>query len=202
MVMNLTGVSPSTTTFVTAYPGDKPLPDASNLNLVAGQVRPNLVMVGVAPDGTVKLTNAFGSVHLIVDVVGTFVGTSSLDNNAAGRLLALDTPQRFVDTRLSGEALTGPHDATRDLAALDAATPPPVKGVVMNVTATQATAPTYLTLYPSDVGRPNASNLNVLPGEDVPNLAVSALSPSGLVNIYNDTGAVNYIFDVTAAVLG
>ena len=67
------------------------------------------------------------------------------------------------------------------------ATPPPVKGVVMNVTATQATAPTYLTLYPSDVGRPNASNLNVRPGEDVPNLAVAALSPDGLVTIYNDT---------------
>lgn len=202
VVMNLTGLESTAATFVTAYPGDKPLPNVSNLNLVPGQVRPNLVMVAVAPDGTVKLTNAFGKVQLLVDVVATFTATTALDNDTAGRVIALDSPQRFVDTRQSGEALGGPNDSTRDLAALDQATPPTVKGVVMNVTATQATALTYLTLYPADVGRPNASNLNVRPGEDVPNLAVSALSPDGLVKIYNNSGAVNYIFDVTAAVLG
>ena len=88
------------------------------------------------------------------------------------------------------------------MTGFDQATPPTVQGVVMNVTATQATQQTFLTLYPSNVDRPNASNLNVRPGEDVPNLAVAALSPDDLVTIYNEAGSVHYIFDVTAVVLG
>ena len=202
VVMNVTGLGATATTFITAYPGDRAIPNASNLNLVPGQVRPNLVMVGVADDGTVKLTNAFGQVQLIADVVATFTGTSALDENTAGRVLALDTPQRFVDTRQSGEALGDQNEKARDMTGFDQATPPAVQGVVMNVTATQATKQTFLTLYPSNVARPNASNLNVRPGEDVPNLAVAALSPDDLVTIYNEAGSVNYIFDVTAVVLG
>ena len=81
VVMNVTGLQATTTTYRHGLPGRQAPPDASNLNLVAGQIRPNLVMVGVAPDGTVKLTNASGSVQLIVDVVATFVGTSSLDDD-------------------------------------------------------------------------------------------------------------------------
>ena len=72
----------------------------------------------------------------------------------------------------------------------------------MNATATEATSSTFLTIYPSDAPRPLASNLNVKPGQSVPNLAVARLSGNETLDVYNLAGRVHYIFDVSALVLG
>jgi hypothetical protein len=204
VVLNLTGVGPTAVTYVTAYPGDQVVrPYTSNLNLVPGQIRPNLVMVGVSPQGTVKLFNESGAVHLLADVVGTFTGTSALDADPTGRVLALDRPQRMVDTRTTGGALGAGQTATPSFATVEAATVPSVKGLVANVTAVRVTAPTYLTVFPPDAPRPtDASNLNAAPGEDVPNLAVAALSADDRLGVFNFQGSVYYIVDVTTLVLG
>jgi hypothetical protein len=67
--------------------------------------------------------------------------------------------------------------------------------VVINVTATQATDGTFLTVFPQ-APRPTVSNLNVPPGTDIPNLVVATLAPDGTVQLYNDQGSVHAIFDV------
>ena len=109
VVLNLTGTEPTSSTYVTAFPGHLGGPPvASNLNLRPGETRPNLVMVGVSPQGTVKLFNFLGSTQLIVDVVARFRGTTALDANPAGRVLALDAPIRLVDTRITPGAPLGP----------------------------------------------------------------------------------------------
>ena len=84
---------------------------------------------------------------------------------------------------------------------IDDATSASVTGFVMNVTATEGTSPTYLTVYPTGEPAPNASNLNVLPGENIPNLVVNKFGPGDQVAVFNFAGAVNYIFDVAALVL-
>ena len=71
-----------------------------------------------------------------------------------------------------------------------------------NATATQATAPTFLTLYPAGTGVPNASNLNVVPGQDIPNAVAVGLSASDGLSVFNAAGSVHYILDVAALVLG
>ena len=76
------------------------------MNLVAGQTRPNLVMLGVSPQGRIKLYNAAGSVDLIVDLVATFT-QGTLDEVPKGRLVPLDSPLRIVDTRATAP-LVGP----------------------------------------------------------------------------------------------
>ena len=48
-----------------------------------------------------------------------------------------------------------------------------VSAVVLNVTATNASAPTYVTVWPSGSSQPTASNLNLLPGETRANLVVA-----------------------------
>lgn len=199
VVVNLTGTGTTATTFVTAYPANVPRPDASNLNLVAGQTRPNLVMLGVSPQGRIKLFNAFGNVDLIVDLVATFT-QGSLDEVPKGRLVALDGPLRIVDTR-GTSPLTGPASRVQAVPALSTGgVSGAVAGLVMNVTATRATAGTFLTVYPPPTV-PGTSNLNVVPGEDVPNLAVTGLA-AGQVGVFNAAGSVDYIFDVTAVVIG
>jgi uncharacterized protein YvpB len=75
IVANLTAVSPSTSTYLTAYPADvTPRPNASDLN-IADPVLPNLIVVGLSelvPAGSVRLFNASGNVNAVLDVEGWF----------------------------------------------------------------------------------------------------------------------------------
>ena len=205
VVMNLTGVSPTASTFVTAYPGNVASPpEASNLNLKPGDIRPNLVMVGVSPQGTVKLYNLAGRVDLVVDVVGRFKRSNGLDSSTTGRIVAITSPQRLVDTRPANALGAG---ATRllDLSGLDIYAPAgaTVRGVITNATATEATTGSYLTLFPSTAPeRPVASNLNITPGRDVPNLALATLGADKRLAVFNLAGSVHYALDATAVVLG
>ena len=72
VLMNVTAVAPTEATFVTVYPGGSDRPTASNLNLTAGQVAPNMVLARLGPNGTVMVYHSGGFVDLIVDVVGFF----------------------------------------------------------------------------------------------------------------------------------
>jgi PKD repeat protein len=72
VVVNLTGTGPTTSTHLTAF-GDGSLPNASNLNLVAGETRPVLAVIPLDADGYIHLHNAGGSVNVIADLEG-YVG--------------------------------------------------------------------------------------------------------------------------------
>jgi hypothetical protein len=76
--------------------------------------------------------------------------------------------------------------------------PADASGVAMNVTAVDATAAGYLTLYPADLGsEPNASNLNWVPGAPpTPNKVDVKLSPAGAIKLFNSAGTVNVLADV------
>ncbi|MEY2552517.1 MAG: hypothetical protein QOC57_377, partial [Ilumatobacteraceae bacterium] len=74
VMLNVTAVAPTATTFVTVYPGGSDRPMASNLNVSAGQVIPNMVLARVGPAGTVLIFNNGGLVDLVADVVGYFTG--------------------------------------------------------------------------------------------------------------------------------
>ena len=68
--------------------------------------------------------------------------------------------------------------------------------VVANVTATGASAQSFLTVYPEGASKPLASDLNFTGGETVPNLCVAKLSATGGLAIYNALGSVNTLVDV------
>ncbi|HEY0519522.1 MAG TPA: DUF1501 domain-containing protein [Ilumatobacteraceae bacterium] len=72
VMLNVTAVAPSGNTFVTVYPGGSERPTASNLNVSAGQVIPNMVLARLGPDGTVMMYNDGGVIDLVADVVGYF----------------------------------------------------------------------------------------------------------------------------------
>ena len=74
VLVNLTGTGPTSATWLAAYAGGTSAPTTSDLNLVAGQTRPNEVLVPVAPDGTINVYNRAGSVNALVDVQGYYIG--------------------------------------------------------------------------------------------------------------------------------
>ena len=69
VMLNVTGVEPAFATYVTAYPCDATPPLASNLNLPAGDIRPNLVAVPLSADKKVCLFTQT-PVDLVADVAG------------------------------------------------------------------------------------------------------------------------------------
>ena len=72
VVMNVTVTQPSAGGHLTAWPTGSSLPLASNLNFVAGQTVPNLVVAKVGTGGKLNLRNNFGQVHVVADAVGWY----------------------------------------------------------------------------------------------------------------------------------
>jgi hypothetical protein len=73
-----------------------------------------------------------------------------------------------------------------------------VSAVVLNVTATNATKPSFLTVWPTGVTRPLASDLNWAAGKTVANLAVATLGTSdGAIQVFNAAGNTDVVIDVS-----
>ncbi|MBV8985324.1 MAG: hypothetical protein JO248_12885 [Acidimicrobiia bacterium] len=64
------------------------------------------------------------------------------------------------------------------------------------MTATDPTAASYITVYPTGAPVPLASSLNLGPGETVPNLVVVPIGSGGTFSIYNAQGKTHVIADV------
>jgi uncharacterized protein (DUF1501 family) len=120
-------------------------------------------------------------------------GTNQVQN---GGVLAPLVPARLVDTRANGAGPYGPQ-TTRNLKVTGVGGVPANAGaVVCNVTSTQATARSFLTVWPAGTPRPNASNVNTIPGDDVPNLVIAKVGKQGEISIYNHAGTGHVIVDV------
>jgi hypothetical protein len=73
--------------------------------------------------------------------------------------------------------------------------PPGATAAVFNVTGTNASAATYLTVYPDGQARPGTSNVNLTAGHTVPNLVVVPLV-DGKVDFYNGFGTLDIVADL------
>lgn len=70
VIANLTATNTTAWGFLAAWPAGGPQPASSNLNFLAGQTVPNLVMLRLGPGGTLSIANGPGSADVIVDVMG------------------------------------------------------------------------------------------------------------------------------------
>jgi hypothetical protein len=72
-VVNVTGIGPTQSTFLTVFPSGTTVPNASDLNLGAGETRANLDVATVNPStGEITIWNQTGSLNVIVDVLGWY----------------------------------------------------------------------------------------------------------------------------------
>ena len=165
----------------------------------------------------VPMTFPQGTYKVIIDCSDDRGNQSQYDTTATFTVVPPDppdpnaykavTPARLMDTRPGQKTTDGQAEG---IGAVGPAVPQPlkvtgrggvpesgVKAVVLNITATAPTSVGFLTVYPFGENRPNASNLNVAPGQTVPNLVVAKVGTGGQVLIYNDTGSTHVIVDVT-----
>lgn len=99
-----------------------------------------------------------------------------------------------------GTALTAGETYTQPVrgAVGNCNVPNDATAVAMNVTAVGGTANSFLTIWPSDVGRPLASSLNWTPGSPpTPNKVDVKLSVAdGSISLFNQQGSVFVLADV------
>lgn len=196
VVLNVTITEPTAETFLTVFPSGTTRPLASNLNALAKKTVPNLVVAKLGADGKVAVYNNVGTSHVIYDVMGWF----SDSTGAAGARFSSLTPARIVDTRVGTGGFSAPVGATATISptviGVGGVPASGVSAVVLNVTVTQPTAESFLTVFPSGAARPLASNLNFVAGRSVPNLVMAKVGADGKVSVYNHAGTTDVILDV------
>jgi hypothetical protein len=201
VVLNATMTEPTEPSFLTVWPAGFTRPTASNVNNVPGETVPNLVTVAVGVGGKVSVYNHNGSTHVVFDVVGYYSSITGPD----GTRVHMITPARLMDTRgeptIDGQSQGGGpvgQNQTRDLDVTGRGGVPAtnVTAVVVNITVTLPTMESYVTAFPGDVAKPNASNLNFVAGETVPNLAIVRVPATGIVTLYNFLGSTHLVVDV------
>lgn len=118
------------------------------------------------------------------------------------------TPCRLLDTRPGAGVNVGPRSSaigageTYSLAARGAVgnctIPTDATGLVVNTTAVNPTAPSFVTVFPGGTALPLAASLNtVAGGPPTPNLVSVSIGEPGTISIYNHAGTVDIVGDVT-----
>lgn len=194
VVLNVTATQPTHHGFLTVYPAGIDRPTISSLNFAPGQTVANLVTVPVGIGGKVSVYNPYGATHVVFDVAGYY---ATVDGPAGSRFHPM-APARVMDTRTGTGGFLGSIDADSSL-PLDLSKHVPccaTSAVVMNVTVTNTTAPSFLTVYPSDVPLPVVSNLNYGPGTTRANQVIVRLPADGIVSFYNLAGTTDIVVDL------
>ncbi len=200
VVLNVTVAAPAGSGFLTVFPDGRPRPTVSNLNFVAGQTVPNLVVVPVGANGKVALYNgSAGSADVLADVAGYYLSGAPAE---PGTFVSVG-PARVLDTRKGTGAPVARVGAKATVhLPVQGQGGVPVSGVaavVLNVTVAAPAGSGFLTAFPDGGPRPTVSNLNFVPGQTVPNLVVVPVGANGKVALYNGSGSST---DVLADVAG
>ena len=196
VLANLTVTGSRGAGFVTAYPCDSPRPNASSLNYGAGGTVGNSLVAKLSATGTLCFY-AHAATDLIVDVNGYTTGT--------GTYVPL-VPARLVDTRAGFSTVDGrdvgtgmrTRGSTLELQIGGRADVPvgAAAAVTFNVTVTGSTDAGYVTAYPCDQPRPNASSLNHAAGSTVGSAVTAKLSAQGTVCLFT-WAATDVVVDLT-----
>jgi hypothetical protein len=196
VVLNVTVTDTTGFGYLTVWPAGQAQPLASSLNWVPGRTIPNAVTVKVGAAGKISVLNSAGSTNVIIDVVGSFA-------SGTGQRFHPLTPARIQDSRPSGPQV-GPYGTpwgaavARNLQVSGAGgVPGGATAALLNVTATNTTAASYLTVWPVGQTPPLASSLNWAPGETIANSVPAKLSAGGGISVKNAAGNVDVVADAS-----
>jgi hypothetical protein len=196
-VLNVTATESTGPGFITVYPAfdqaghascgnASNVPTASNVNYTAGQIVANEVTAKLGAGGFVCVFT-YATTHIVIDLNGYFIkGANYTPLN----------PARLVDTRpgyptFDGDFAGGgprPAGGVLELTVTDrGGVGKTAKTVILNVTATESTAPGFVTVYPckdATTPPPTSSNVNFVAGQTVPNTVISKVSAEGKICLF------------------
>ncbi len=136
--------------------------------------------------GGIAITNAAGGAGVpsaFVPITPCRLFDTRADSTVGPRSTPLNTGETYV------QQVTGTNG--------NCTIPAGAAGVAFNVTIVNGSAPSYLTVWPSDATRPLASSLNWVAGTPaIPNKVDVRLSPDGKVSLFDNNGSVDVLADI------
>ncbi len=203
ILANVTVTSVKAPGHLKVWAADLTEPRSSVINYVPGQDKANAQIIGLSPDGTLSFKSVSSdTTQIIIDVVGYVAGSSDYYSV---------TPTRLIDTRPGGShvgTIPGALNTSYIYSfGFDDTTlvPTNADAVVLNVTVASVPTIGHLTVYPDTNGDgttapPYASNINYIPGRDIPNLVIVKLPPNRRINLTNQmspsTASTNVAIDI------
>jgi beta-glucanase (GH16 family) len=158
---------------------------------------------GVAVNSATQITATSPAGSGIVDVTVTTAGGTSATSIADRFAYTLPpaaytavTPVRLLDTRNAGGSLGAGGVLNLTVAGVTPGAPAGASAVVLNVTVTNTTAASYLTVYPAGATRPLASSLNWAAGKTIPGLVTVQVGTGGAITIFNGVGSTDVVVDL------
>ncbi|MDH6576466.1 hypothetical protein [Kitasatospora sp. MAP5-34] len=199
VVLNVTAIGPTKNGYASVYPDGAPRPTVSTLNFKAGHgnIVTNRVTVQLGADGVIDLYNHAGQADFVVDLVGEY--EVSHHDDLAGETFRVGAPTRLLDTRTdigNRRGRVGPDTTLlADISKVTDPSPNSSSDLVLQLTSTNATEPSYVDAYNAlNPAKPETSDLNVTPGEDITNLTFVSVDQRGL-DIYNHAGWTDLVLD-------
>lgn len=201
-VANVTVVGAAASGYVSSDPANR----TSVVNFLAGDTVANLAYLPIQDGKTVTLFNrTTGPLNLVVDIAGEFyAGTAPRAPGVPlydGRFVSVPTT-RVVDSRV-GLVIRGPVPPGGTFRIPLTGVPAGATAVVVNLTTVDASATGWVTAWATGTPEPGTSNVNVVPGRAVANLAVVPLGSDGTVTVSNhNVAGVQLIADVAGYYVG
>ena len=196
VVLNVTVTNTSSPSYLTIWPAGQDRPTVSSLNWSPGVTIANAVTVKMGAGlsaGKIAVFNGYGSVDVVIDIAGYYQAGS-------GKAFHPINPGRVLDSRpatqvnVYGTPWTG--GLSRDVAVGGlGGVPVDATAVVLNVTVTNTSSPSYLTIWPAGQDRPTTSNLNWATGVTIPNAVIVTLGTAGKIAVFNWYGKVDVVTD-------
>ncbi len=186
LTATVTAVAPAGPGWIAVWPCGTAMPTVSNLNTTRLVTRPNLVTAGVG-DGGDWCIHTTVETDLLVDVAGAWGAGAT----AAFRAV---TPSRVVDTRRALGGTTLVARQTLEI-ALGAHAPAGATAVAVNLTAIAGTTGGYVTAWPCDRPRPEASHVNYEANQVAASAAVVSVAPGARLCLWSST-RIDVIVDV------
>lgn len=199
VLMQLTVAQTSGTGYVKAWAGGTPEPNTSVLNFRTGQNLSSFVAVPVTKTSsgvfTFDVKMVGGSGHLILDSVG------DTGPFGGGSLYRPVTVSRLFDTRSSGSVAAG---ATRTFTVPSGLRTANTWAITGNATMVPGSDRGYSLYWSGGQPRPNASTVNVMPGQALASGAATVLGGSGTtLSVFNGGGtSANMLYDISGTFEG
>jgi hypothetical protein len=196
--VNLTAVNATANGYATLYDCGYPRPLASTLNFTPEANVANATIVRLESGSILRRVCVFASAEtdFVLDVVAYILDDSDVIPIAPARLL--DTRTLGFNSTRAGKVYGFQFDGIGGV-PYDQFESSTVSALELNLTAVNASAKGFATLYPCAQERPATSTVNFVPGTNVANSATVKVRPPDHVCLYTSTDA-HFVVDVVGFV--
>lgn len=200
VLVNVTAITPSASTFLTVFPCGETQPTAASLNSPQGGVVNNLVLAKVGTSGQICIFSS-SATDLVVDASAYVPAGGGLSSIVPARLweTRIGPGNTTIDGLRQGTGRIGVGTVQVQVTGRGGV-PDIATGAMLNVAAINPTTGGFITLWPCGQPTPTAANVNFGPGSVVSNAVFVKIGDNGRV-CFSSTSNTDLAIDVVGYVL-